>query len=715
MKRLALSVSLSLAALPLVLSLSGCSANFGTISPQTAQVPIGTIKGSAFGGQQPITGSFIYLFAVGTSTYDGASVSLLSNTGHMDSFGRSYVVTDSNGNFNISGDYTCTYSPTAPQVLYLYSVNGDAGAGNNAAAGLMSVLGACPSSGTFAGNLPFVYMNEVSTVAAAFALRGYASDATDISAGGAGGSTNVAPTILASQGLVNAAANANQLYQLNGAGSPNHAANTTTPGSSPRNIGTVPAALINSIANSLAACVNSAPASGGGLSAQCNTLFRALPVGPSGAEPTDTASAAIYIARNPATNVATIFGLGGTNPVFAPTLTAPPYDFTVAITFTAPSMVNPLDVAIDAVGNAWVSSPTTNTLTELSSTGVATKTYDETNPNYVDIDTAGNGASSVGPGDVFTASVYSFTSGTKTRVRCDTGDSTTGSDCIYEVADTGMEDVPSHPTGNYLLEGTFDVVSDGTYNYFADTGHERIVVTSLGSPALNESINTAMYNVPTTGAGNFEYLAVSAPSGYLWGTAPSTGYISRTIADANNKGNFLATGGKPGKIALDTVGNAWVPDSSMNILNKVIGTSPTKITLSPAGGYTGGGLNTPFGVAIDGNGTVWTTNTGSTTFGNGGTTCTGCSLSAFYGNGNGAITPATVGTAGTSYYNPNGGYTSGNQSGDVGYANLAVDGSGDIWITNSGESSVTEIIGVASPTVTPLSYAVASGTLAQKP
>jgi hypothetical protein len=715
MKRLALSVSLSLAALPIVLALGGCSANFGTISPTAAQVPIGTIKGSAFGGQQPIVGSDVYLFAVGTSTFDGSSVSLLSNTGHTDSFGRSYVVTDSDGEFNISGDYTCTYSPTAPQVLYLYLLNGDAGAGNNSAAGLLAVLGTCPSSGTFANSLPYVYMNEVSTVAAAFSLRGYASDATDISEGGAGGSTNLAPTVLANQGLMNAAANANQLYQVNGAGSPMHAANTTTPGSTSRNVGTVPAALINSIANSLAACVNSAPPPGGGLSSQCATLFGALPVGPSGTEPTDTASAAIYIARNPANNVATIFGLGGSNPVFTPTLAAPPYDFTVAITYTAPSMVNPLDVAIDAVGNAWVSSPSTNTLTELSSTGVATNTYDETNPNYIDIDTAGNGASSVGPGDVFAASVYSFTAGTKTKVRCDTGDSTTGSDCIDEVDATGVEDVPSHTTGNYLLEGTFDVVSDGTYNYFADVGNTRVVVTSLASPAVGESFNNTLYNTPTTNGGAFDYLAVTAPSGYLWATSPSTGYICRTLANVkNSKCTGLAVAA-PEKIAIDSSTNAWIPDSATNTLYHVLDTNPSSISLSPAGGYTGGGLNTPFGVAIDGNGTVWTTNTGPTTFGSGGPTCTGCSISAFYSNGAGAITPATVGTAGTSYYNPNGGYTSGNQSGDVGYANLAVDGSGDIWITNSGESSVTEIIGVASPTVTPLSYAVASGSLAQKP
>lgn len=710
MKRLALSISLSIATLSTALTLSGCSANFGTISPDVTQVQLGTIKGNVHGGQQPVVGSDIYLFAAGTGTYDGSSVSLLSNTGHTDSFGRSYVVTDSNGEFSISGDYTCTYSPTAPQVLYLYSIGGNSGGGNNPAAGLMAVLGTCPSSGTFAGQLPYVYMNEVSTVAAAFALRGYAADATDISEGGAGGATDVAPTVLADQGLINAAANANQLYQVNGAGSPSHGANTKTPGSVTGNVGTVPAALINSIADSLAACVNSAP-SNGNPSAQCSALFSSLPVGPSNAEPTDTATAAIYIARNPATNVPTIFALGVTNPPFTPTLATAPYDFTVAITFTAPSMINPLDVAIDAVGNAWVTSPSSNTLTELSSTGVATKSYAATNPNYVLIDTAGNGTSSVGPGDVFTNGVLSFTSGSGDKVKCNDADSTGAGDCVYEVADDGTEDVPTYLTGGFKLIGSNELVNDGVDNYFADTGNSRFVEATTQSPGAGVSDNTKAY---TKSGAAFEYIAVTATGGYLWATDPSSGNICRVTTDTNTACD-LVTVSSPEKIAIDSSSNAWTPDSATNTLYRVLDTNPTSISLSPAGGYTGGGLDAPFGVAIDGNGTVWTTNTGSISFGTGGTTCTGCSVSAFMSTGGTAITPGSLGTSGTAYYNPHGGYTSGNLSGTVGYLNLAIDGSGDIWITNSGENSVTEIIGVASPTVTPLSYAVSSGTLGQKP
>ena len=45
--------------------------------------------------------------------------------------------------------------------------------------------------------------------------------------------------------------------------------------------------------------------------------------------------------------------------------------------------------------------------------------------------------------------------------------------------------------------------------------------------------------------------------------------------------------------------------------------------------------------------------------------------------------------------------------------NIAIDGSGNIWISTS--NSVTEILGAATPVVTPLSAAVATNTIATRP
>src|SRR5215472_16510748 len=71
--------------LPLCLSaallMSGCSISFDpTKSPVTAEkVPIGEINGTVHGGQAPVTGAQIYLFAAGTGGYGTASTSLITS------------------------------------------------------------------------------------------------------------------------------------------------------------------------------------------------------------------------------------------------------------------------------------------------------------------------------------------------------------------------------------------------------------------------------------------------------------------------------------------------------------------------------------------------------------------------------------------------------------------------------------------------------------
>jgi hypothetical protein len=48
-------------------------------------------------------------------------------------------------------------------------------------------------------------------------------------------------------------------------------------------------------------------------------------------------------------------------------------------------------------------------------------------------------------------------------------------------------------------------------------------------------------------------------------------------------------------------------------------------------------------------------------------------------------------------------------------ASINVDTAGSLWIANAGNNTVTEIIGVAAPVVTPVSTAVTYSTLATKP
>lgn len=63
---------------------------------------------------------------------------------------------------------------------------------------------------------------------------------------------------------------------------------------------------------------------------------------------------------------------------------------------------------------------------------------------------------------------------------------------------------------------------------------------------------------------------------------------------------------------------------------------------------------------------------------------------------------------------PNAGFTSTTMSSTNPMA-LAIDGSGDVWVTNNGNSSVTEFIGVGVPVITPLAAGVASNKLGTRP
>jgi len=151
-------------------------------------------------GNTPLSGAHVYLLAANTNGYGNASVSLLNSalTGASDGLGG-YVTTAADGGFTISGMYQCTPNTQ----VYTYALGGNAGSGDNAASGLLAILGNCPQSGSFTINPPFT-MNEVTTVAAAYVMAGFANDATHVSSSG---------TPLAQTGIANAFANAVNLAE----------------------------------------------------------------------------------------------------------------------------------------------------------------------------------------------------------------------------------------------------------------------------------------------------------------------------------------------------------------------------------------------------------------------------------------------------------------------------------------------------------------------
>ncbi len=251
-------------------------------------------QGLVNGGQsRAVVGAKVYVLQANTTGYGQPSSSLLtSTTGNpADSIGH-YVLTGEHGGFSIAGDYTCA----AGRQVYLYVLGGDSGGnGPNSAIGLMAALGACPESGTFTTVAPFVFVNEVTTVAAAYAMVGSATDPTHVSTSGP------------SSGVANAAILASVATGF---------ANNK-----------VPQAKIHTFANILAACINSStPAS-----SSCNTLFtNARSHGATGTIPADTAAAALNIARYPRANVSALYALqSNLSPPFLPALQSAPSDFSL--------------------------------------------------------------------------------------------------------------------------------------------------------------------------------------------------------------------------------------------------------------------------------------------------------------------------------------------------------------------------------------------------
>jgi len=551
---------LSLALIP-ALATVGCS-----LSPTASPTPESgsALRGNLHGGQQPVANAHIYLLAANTTGYGQPSVSLLdpTATGNADSIGA-YVLTDSFGNFSISGEYTCTPNTQ----VYLYALGGNPGAGPNSAVGAMAILGNCPASGNFLSSVPYVSINEVSTVAAAFAISGFATDATHVSSSG---------TALAQTGIANAFANAANLVSL-GDGYPL----ATTPAGN----GVVPFATINTLANVLAACNNTS----GPTSAGCSTLFsNTLSGGLTGSAPTDTASAAINIAHNPGVNVANLFFLPPPTAPFTPTLVTQPGDFTLPINFSGGGLAEPTSIAIDAMGNVWATNYANNAVTQLSSSGAPISPSDGYNgetstPVSVAIDLSGNAW---------------------------VANSATSSLTEYSSTGTPMSPAPFGFTGGGLIapQGVaIDANGDAWVASFADTVSE---FAASGNPL---SPPAGFTGGGLNGPGG---IAIDS-AGSVWipncssnGISGVTKFSSSGVPMSPVNG-FLGGGiDLPFSIAIDASGNAWVANAHGSSLSLL---SPSGSPISPSSGFTGGGLNVPFAVAIDGAGNAWAANFQSST------------------------------------------------------------------------------------------------------
>jgi streptogramin lyase len=345
-----------------VFALAGCAvqSNVSSVSsPGVLALP--AFAGNVHGGQQPVSGATIQIYAAGSGGYGTAATPLIAGT----------ITTNATGAFQVSNptNYTC------PANSYVYVVatggNPGLGTGTNNNLALMAALGPCsaltPST--------FVNINEVTTVASVWSLArfmtGYASMGTS--------STNTA-------GLVNAFAAVNKVVNI---------ATGTMPGAALPAQASFDMSEVNTLANILGACVNSAGGAATNTTTACGTLFNAAtPSG--GSAPTDTIAAAVNIARNPSANLTALYGLSSSMAPFQPSLSTQPTNFLIGINYQGGGLSAPKGLAVDASGNIWVANSGNSSLTELSNVGTALSSPTGlqggglSGPSAVAIDLSGN-------------------------------------------------------------------------------------------------------------------------------------------------------------------------------------------------------------------------------------------------------------------------------------------------------------------------------------
>lgn len=511
--------------------LVGCS---GLVPSAATIAPLVHASGRVVGGQQPVAGATIQMYAANLTAQQGAATALIGST----------VVTDAQGGFDITGKYSCP--PGA--MVYLVATGGNPGlSGSNPALGLMTGLGSCstltPST--------FIAVNEVTTVATAYALRPYMLDYAHTGAT-AGDNAGLANAFLTIQSLVNTA-------------------NGTMPGVGLPASASVPVNELNSLADVLAGCVNSS-----GATAACTGLFAATGGG------TNTIAAALGIAGSPASSVGTIFNLIAPGAPFQPVLSSAPNDWSVAITLTGGGLNGPYGIAIDGGGNAWVTNASSNAVSKFNALGATAAGANGftggglLGAQSVAIDLAGNVwiANTAGNSVVKMSSVGAVLSGA--------GGFTSGG-----------------------ISAPIAIALDKQGNaWVADYGSSVTELSSAGVASGGSPLILGGHVSRPTAIG-------VDPSGNIWVSSAGTGALVAFTSSGGTLGAGLLTDGwlqGTGQLAIDAAGNAWVAAPGINALTAI---GPAYVPVAAGSPDYNGSLALPFGVVADGAGNLWVTNRGA--------------------------------------------------------------------------------------------------------
>jgi hypothetical protein len=715
-------IALFAAVLAPVLAATGCANMVTTAPPTNSFSSSATISGHLHGGNQPIGGASVKLYAAGNTGY-GSAPTLYATTTSADGTG-SFSFTKNATNTGPSTPGTPVYgcpSGDDPQIYLIAKGGSTQGTGNgtNSAAVFAVALGKCSAlSGT-----SFINVNEVTSAATMTALQQYFNPTTD--------SFGFAATAQSTVGFANAVATISNLVNI----ATGVANATVTPTSTVTGVtmtATPESAKLNTIADILAACVNTTS----NTSAACTTLFtNAVPPASAAltSQPTltfttatDTLQANYFMLINPTESqdygatgkLANLYALTSASAPFQPTLSAQPQDWTIGITYSpsgtctnaaAASFLSSAEsIAVDATGNIWFNNggTTANALSQLSPTGAPI------NCQFGGIG-AGRGLTIDTVGNVWTTSstaanltaVYEYTvSGTTL-----TWPTTTAANGIVADGAGNIFFAPNSsatPFQEYANAATASVPS-------AAVPVGGNVTSSTGLLYLSVDISGRIWNPTTSSAGVYDlYPGGATPTnGYTLVDVGTTSLTSTSIA--NGYGSAVDNGGNI------FGGNTCCAVTPANTFFKITPSSTPGVATSINSPKFLGGLVAPRSTAIDGAGNVWAGMGYAVVAAVTGPPATPAVFALAEvdntlttGLSPNGVTPGTCSSTGSNCPT-----TGGFQKSALGTVrSLAIDPSGNVWAASNGTvQSIVEIVGQAVPVATPLSLAASSNKLGAKP
>ena len=403
----------------------------------------------------------------------------------------------------------------------------------------------------------------------------------------------------------------------------------------------IPVTKMNALASLLHLCIANASSAG------CTALL-SLTTAAGGATPGDTLEAARDLALRPGANAAALFALLPAAPAFAPALATAPADWTLSVTYGGGGMNAPGALGLDSAGDVWVASYF-NVLSKFSPVGSALFPA---------------GLSGSGLGSSYGLAIDANDDVWVTNENSDGAvNGARGSVAKFSGGGQPLSGATGFSAGGINFPVGIAIDPNGTV-WVVNYGNASVtLLDGSGNPLSGAS------GYPATGSAFPVAVALDvAHNG--WIGDQNDGIVTSIAADGSRIRNYSCCSGSAG-LAIDQAGATWVAN--------FYGSNVSRIANGQTTVFNGGGLNRPQGIAIDGAGRVWVT--------------------SYAGAGIAQLAGSAEAQPGQVLSPAPGWGADGSVSGAFA---LAIDASGNLWISGSNDNSLREIIGLAAPVKTPL-------------